>query len=257
MEETDRPPAESTWRQPPAGLTLPQNELHVWRARLDLAAGPLAALTRLLSPEEATRANRFYQQRDREQFAAAHGLLRLLVGRYTGLPPAQIGFAAASGGKPRLVPGQSGRPLHFNLAHTRDLALFAFAREAEVGVDVERRRDDLPWRKLAERFFAPAEYASLLALPEEEGSAAFFALWVGKEAYVKALGEGLRMPLRAAQLRWSAGRQAQARPEGAAGDWRVQLLAPGAGYSGAVAYTGELHLRLWDAGELPLALELN
>jgi 4'-phosphopantetheinyl transferase len=85
--------------------------------------------------------------------------------------------------------------LNFNLSHSAGLALYAFARDQEVGVDVERVRFDIEHEQIAERFFSPYERSVLRSLPAEEKAETFFACWTRKEAFIKAHGEGLSLPL--------------------------------------------------------------
>lgn len=124
--------------------------------------------------------------RDRDRFIVRRGLLRVILGRYVGCHPGELEYQYGEYGKPEL-PGW----LRFNLSSSRGLALYALARDRELGVDVERMRDDLRHADLADRYFSTAEREELRTLPAGVAMRAFFNGWTRKEAYVKALGTGL------------------------------------------------------------------
>jgi 4'-phosphopantetheinyl transferase len=171
--------------------SLPRDELHVWRASLDQPSGVISALAALLSADERERMNRIHVDQVRNRYAAGRGILRVLLGRYVGVAPADLEFNYGEHGKPFLA----GSAPWFNLSHSREVALFAFSSSAEVGVDVEladRSIDPLP---IAHRFFSQAEVESLRSLPEELRARAFLTCWTRKEAFIKARGDGLSLPL--------------------------------------------------------------
>jgi 4'-phosphopantetheinyl transferase len=176
-------------------VRLPGGEVHVWRVPLALEAGKLDAMARLLSADEHERAARFRFPRDRDRFVAARGALRGLLGRYTGARPEQLRFRYDRYGKPAVEAPRSAR-LAFNVSHSADVALVAVARDGDVGVDVELASGAAAAvERVPERFFSAAEVAVLRALPERDQPAAFLRCWTRKEAYVKARGEGLSLPL--------------------------------------------------------------
>ncbi len=173
-------------------LRLEPVDVHLWQATLDdYLAGNLK---HLLSNDEKSRAERFHFEKDRCEFTAARGLLRTLLSAYVGIDSDRLRFTYAEKGKPSL---EERRPsgIKFNLAHSHGRALFAFSNGREVGVDLEFMRDDLADEKVAERFFSAGEIDSLKAVGPELRKEAFFNCWTRKEAYIKARGEGLSMPL--------------------------------------------------------------
>ena len=176
-------------------LDLPQGEVHVWQ--LDLESALLADLALLLSEDEQRRAARFHFDRDRDHWVTAHGLLRVILGRYLASSPAALQFGRGPFGKPKLI----GEALHFNLSHTGGQALLAVARQCEVGVDIERLRSDFSPDELASHVFSSMEQADLFSLTPAERHHAFLTLWTGKEAYTKARGLGLSFPLSKLTLR--------------------------------------------------------
>jgi 4'-phosphopantetheinyl transferase len=169
------------------------------------------------------------------------GRLRHLLGEYLSIPPATVALTATGLGKPYLTDGQSG--IRFNLAHSEDLALFAFALNREVGIDVERERPDLNWRELAQQNFAPEECDGLMSqVGTFDRCEAFFRCWTRKEAYIKALGLGMQVPLdrfavtierESADLRHTAHDPAQY------GRWTLRGLSPAAGFAAALAVEGQ------------------
>lgn len=182
---------------PPAHLALGTDEAHVWCADLRLPGERLEALAALLSPEEHARAGRFHRDTDRDAFVARRGLLRSLLSRYLDCRPDALTFAVGPFGRPVIAGDDRAAAPTFSVSRSAHFALFAFAGDAPVGVDVERWRDDVDVDAIARRFLAPEEVARLDALGGEERRRAFFDCWTRKEAFVKARGTGLSTPLRA------------------------------------------------------------
>ncbi|WP_020565851.1 4'-phosphopantetheinyl transferase family protein [Methylosarcina fibrata] len=148
----------------------------------------------LLSDDERSRAGGYVFERDRIRYIAARGLLRLLLGRYLNTDGATIQFGYNAFGKPALAGSFAGK-LHFNLSHAGDWAVYAFALDREVGIDIEPFHYDGPWRDMAASVFSRNELAEFEAIPQPEKPWAFQRGWVRKEAYVKGRGEGLSYPL--------------------------------------------------------------
>jgi 4'-phosphopantetheinyl transferase len=168
--------------------------LDVVIARLDIGAEAADASAALLSCEERQRAGRFAQVRDRRRFTVARARLRELLGARLAAAPEAIELEYAAGGKPRLHP-RFGGDLRFNVSHYEDVAAFAFANGREVGIDLEGVRSLADADAIAGLAFSPREHRTYLALAPEQKPRAFFNCWTRKEAFVKALGEGLRHPL--------------------------------------------------------------
>jgi 4'-phosphopantetheinyl transferase len=168
-------------------------EVRVWIARLRVAAEALDALWCLLSRDERERAGRFHFPRDRGRFVVCRGVLRTLLGHQLDVPPAHVRFVYGPYGKPAVR--ADGATVRFNVSHSDDLALYALARDREVGIDVERIRHTFATSDIAERFFSRSERERLRRMPEEARVRAFFHCWTRKEAYVKAVGDGLSLSL--------------------------------------------------------------
>jgi 4'-phosphopantetheinyl transferase len=212
-------------------------EIHVWHRSLSISAGEREALFALLAPDERERAARFRFEKDRDAFIAGRGWLRTLLGRYLRTDARGIHFILGKHGKPAI----HGVPIHFNLSHSGALAACAVTRDQEVGIDIEWIRPMHDLESIARRFFHPEECRKLLALSEEERASAFFRCWTRKEAYIKALGEGLSAPLESFEVTLAPGEPAafvQIDGRQAGADWRLFDLDPGADYLCAVAIRG-------------------
>lgn len=173
------------------------NEVHVWTASRDAPDDDtVEAMRALLTDDERRRADRFAFLHDRRRFAIGRGLLRIILGRYLDLAPGSLRFVANGHGKPGLDPSfHVSMPIRFNLAHSGPWVVYALTLGREIGVDIEHIRPEFGGFAIAERFFAPAEVAELRGLPDEARSLAFFHGWTRKEAYIKAKGKGLALPL--------------------------------------------------------------
>jgi 4'-phosphopantetheinyl transferase len=168
-------------------------KVHLWRIELDCAAASVAALKATLSAEELERAARFRSRELCDRWTVARGALRCILATYSQSEPISLVLRAGPQGKPELVwPAEN---ISFNLSHTCGLALLAIAGSGRVGVDAEIVRPGIEVADLSRRFFAPAEADEILGLPPQAQLAAFFACWTRKEAFVKALGTGLSVPL--------------------------------------------------------------
>jgi 4'-phosphopantetheinyl transferase len=213
------------------------NTVYVWHAAFDttsdLAAG---AMTALLDAEERDRAARFHYDRHRHRFVAAHAFLRSVLAWHIGHNPAEIVFTRTTHGKPH-APAIG---LHFNLSHSHDAFACAVAQQ-RVGVDIEQLRPMPDAMALARRFFSPAEVEDLDRLESDRLPLCFFSCWTRKEAYVKAIGEGLAARLKGFTVSTEPGRAALLRLEAGADEaarWHLADLAVEVGYVGAVAVEG-------------------
>src|ERR1700722_11735012 len=177
--------------------SLGDDEVHVWHVDLKSWDKEAGLLLELLEPEEQRRAARFKFPAHRNQFLISRALLRRALGRYLRIEEREIRFRTTANGKPELaVNSDPGfRDLRFNLSHTEGVTVFAIVRRRQVGIDVERIRPDTNTMELAERFFSHPEVQWLRSQPASERISAFFTCWTGKEAYIKAHGEGLSMAL--------------------------------------------------------------
>lgn len=182
---------ETTWSQPPDKLDLKSDQVDVWRIELDLPPDTVKLLESTLSADESQRAENFHFPKDRDRYILAHSALREILSHYLACGPGQLIFSKNKYGKPAL----DSSKLKFNLSHSGNFALIAVTWEQNVGIDVEHIRSDLEFESLARHFFSPNEVAELMALPLEKRKFGFFNCWTRKEAYIKAQGLGLSMPL--------------------------------------------------------------
>jgi 4'-phosphopantetheinyl transferase len=181
-------------------------------------------------------------ERDRQRFIAARGVLRDLLGRYLQTHPARIRFVYNAFGKPDLSP-EFGSRLTFNLSHSADLALIAIAADSSVGVDLEYIQTQSEAADIARHFFSSTEVDHLNALPSHLYAEAFFSCWTKKEAYLKACGDGLAMPLNSFSVPLTT--DPAHTPVNLYG-WSLYTLRPAPGYAGALAIEGTgWRLRQW------------
>ena len=196
-----------------------------------------------LAPAERERAARFHFPRDRNRFIAGRGALRQILGRYLQTDPIKLQFTYGPHGKPALAQGAEESGLQFNLAHSGGLALLAVTRSGKIGVDLERVRALKDAEGLVTRFFCPREIAAFQGLPEDQKPAAFFNLWTRKEAWLKAIGEGIGHSLNRVEVSFLPGEPARllTLPEGphAAARWNLRDLAPAPGFAAALAISGD------------------
>jgi 4'-phosphopantetheinyl transferase len=188
-------------------------------ARLQAGAEEVRSLRALLSAAEQQRARRFRFERDRRRFIVARARLREELAARLGVRPEQIELEYGENGKPRLA----GRELHFSVSHCDDVALLAFSRHAEVGVDLEAIRPVREAGAIAAQFFSPAERVRFDALAPRHRLLGFLRLWTRKEAFVKALGFGFSLPLERLDLSRA--------PRG----WRLHSFLPLRGFIAALA----------------------
>ncbi|HEV7402758.1 MAG TPA: 4'-phosphopantetheinyl transferase superfamily protein [Chthoniobacteraceae bacterium] len=209
----------------PAQPRLGPGEVHLWRA--DLQGDP-TEYSEVLSPEEWVRAGRFHFERDRRRFIAAHGLLRIILAKYTGIAAHDLRFGAGPHGKPLLEPNFTG--LQFNLSHSDELMLLAVTRSREVGVDLEFMRENVPFESLAAHYFPPTDAWHIRTSPPAERAGLFYETWTITEARLKAAGTGFAEPATVVQ------------PD----RWSLRTLTPASGYAAALAVEGDpFELRCW------------
>jgi 4'-phosphopantetheinyl transferase len=177
-------------RQPDG--VLPDDEVHVWQVDLVAWEKATGSLFELLDSEEQERAERFKFPAPRNQYVISRALLRRALASYLKIEALEVHFRTTANGKPEL---SASSELRFNLSHTQGATVFAIVRDRQVGIDVERLRQDTNVMELAERFFSGPEVEWLRSQSASEHISSFFGCWTAKEAYIKAQGEGLSLPL--------------------------------------------------------------
>jgi 4'-phosphopantetheinyl transferase len=237
---------------PPAlPWSLGEAEVHVWLANLDRSLGQLSKLGSMLSAEEQVRANRFRFEKHRNRYIAARAVLRSLLAAYLEIDATAVQLSYNAHGKPDLA--DPADDLRFNLAHSSVLALYGITRGRNIGIDVERIRPELAAEDIARRFFAPEEVAALSLLPEELRMKAFFKCWTRKEAFVKARGLGLSMPLDHFVVSLHPGETpallSVKDDEQMPSRWAICELDPEEGYAAALAVEEKnFELKCWNYG---------
>jgi 4'-phosphopantetheinyl transferase len=239
-----------------APLDLPEDEVQLWRVDLDAIRADESRWQKVLSSDELARAARFHFPIDRQRFVASRALLRSILAGYLAMDPGRLNFSYSKKEKPSLGSPWADSGVTFNLSHSVGIALFAFARRRDVGVDVECVRHNRDLEAIARRFFSAHEQQQLAAFPAEERIESFFRCWTRKEAYIKATGDGLSLPL--SQFDVSLGSKETTallatRPEAEeAGRWRLQDVPGGLGYIAALCARGQdWKLNDWSAGLRP------
>jgi 4'-phosphopantetheinyl transferase len=213
------------------------DEIHVWHASLDREEKVLGRLESRLSQEEKARADRFHFVNDRNRFVAARGLLRELLGKYLHQAPAGLEFSYGEHGKPSLSGGNTSSGLCFNLSHSAGLVVYAIAKERNLGIDVEHVRPESAGEDIARRYFSAREVSDLQTLPPEVRVEGFFHCWTRKEAYLKATGMGLQIPLGSFAVSLVPEKPAQFLG-GVEPRWHLAAYHPAEGYVAAVVYDG-------------------
>jgi 4'-phosphopantetheinyl transferase len=236
-------------------VTLGADEVHVWRASLRPPPHLLARLEAHLSGDERARAARFRFAELRTAFVAGRGVQREILSRYTGVPPHALAYRESAYGKPELDGPAAAAGIRFNVSNSGDLALYAVTLRREIGVDLERLKPMPDGIDIARRFFSAPENEVFAALPEDVRDLSFFHCWTRKEAYIKAVGEGLSMPLDRFDVAFAPGEPARilrtrGGPQDEAARWSMLELHPGPGYVGALAVEGNGWTPvLWDWDE--------
>ena len=218
-------------------LALGERHVHVWQSAIETSSPENARLQDLLSSDERERAARFHFEKDRSAYIVSRGRLRILLGAYLGASPAELQFVYSKYGKPSLGNSTQHASLSFNVSHSAGLVLYAFAKR-RVGVDVEHVRNNFDAGQIAERFFSEAEKIALRTTAQAQRHQAFFRCWTRKEAYIKAIGEGLSHPLHQFDVSLDAGSAAilGSRPDAAeAKRWLLRDIPLPADYIGALA----------------------
>jgi 4'-phosphopantetheinyl transferase len=225
-----------------APLVLPDDEAHLWRVDLEALRTDEPRWQKLLSSDESTRAARFHFSRDRQLFVASRALLRTILAAYLATDPTTLIFSYSKKEKPSLGPVHAGSDVMFNVSHSGGIALLAFTRGREIGVDVEQVRRDFELEAISGRFFCSHGQEQLAPLPLDVSVEAFFRCWTRKEAYIKATGEGLSLPLRQFDVSLAPGETnalLATRPDGSeARRWRLLEVPAGVGYVAALCVLG-------------------
>ena len=238
-------------RQSARGVRLNLREVHLWT--VDLAQDDVAIdrCRGLLSRDEVQRADRFHFKQDQNRFIGARAAMREILSKYLYVAPTKIAFSYAFCGKPELDGKLRESEIEFNLSHSHGIALVGVARKMRIGVDIEFVDSHIAIDEISARFFSAWERCALHALPPEERIEGFFRCWTRKEAYIKALGNGLSIPLDRFEVEFGPATAAVSAPMENAlfGPFcgRLYKVDSPRGYTAALAVEGGQHaLRQWE-----------
>ncbi len=171
---------------------LEREDVHVWRAWIDVSVSNIERYIKFLPTHEVAQAERIQGVPYRHHYIVIRGLLRVILSHYVQVKPECLRFCCNEHGKPFLDFPGGAQAVNFNLSHSSELVLFAIThQERRIGVDLERIRTVVSADQIAEKFFPSAECAACEIMPEPLKSQSFLRSWTRMEAYVKALGMGL------------------------------------------------------------------
>ena len=234
------------WRLPANKRALGDDEVDIWRLSLDPPGSMVSDFRAHLSAQENARADRFKFHKDRKRYILTHGLLRVILRLYANVDSEKLKFGENQYGKPELV-YPSGLNLTFNLSHSHEMALIGIARGRQIGVDIEYVKKDFEWQEIIERFFSSREIQIINALPKELQHRAFFTCWTRKEAYVKATGMGLSLPLKEFDVSPVPGAATLLLSHKEASEWSMKEVDVAESYVATVAVEGHNpRIRYWD-----------
>jgi 4'-phosphopantetheinyl transferase len=222
--------------------TLSKNHVHVWCFDINRTAAELPSLRALLSDEEAQRATRFQADLHRTWFIARRALLRRLLGWYLDRDPHDVVMTVNAFGKPQLA--ETGAALRFNASRAGGVAVVALTQERAIGVDIERLYAHPDHVAISERYFSTEETARLRGVDERDRDNLFFTLWTAKEAWVKALGGGLSVPLNQCRVGFATDRPpclvTDPQHPGDSRAWSLRMFSVGDEHIGAIVRDGEI-----------------
>jgi 4'-phosphopantetheinyl transferase len=177
---------------------LAKDSIHVWWVALHASGEIEKVFEKILSSNEILLGQSFVNSTLRRHFTLSHGVLRVLMSQYLDTCPSKVAFGYGRTGKP-FVKNENAR-IEFNMSHSDDVAVYAFASGCRLGIDIERRRSMPDLEAVAKLFFNPQECAELQTVEKACQEEAFFRCWTRKEAYVKAVGQGLTLALNSFQV---------------------------------------------------------
>lgn len=243
----------TNWQHSSDLPVLEKNDVHIWRANLDIPATEIEKYSNYLSEDEIARANKFRFPQHRQRFMVARSILRQLLGIYLDICPKTIVFEYSDRGKPQLAKFNNGRQLQFNLSHSQGYALYGFTQNNFIGVDLEYLREMPDAVKIARRFFSPREFQFIASLDRERQTKVFFQLWTAKEAYLKAIGTGLAGSLAAVDITLDSAENVSLLAidgdESSIEDWSLYSCVPASDCVATIAIktqTGDRQLNFWD-----------
>jgi len=238
------------WTSPVGPLILTTNQVDLWRIRLLEGVDVVHRSSGLLSQDEIQRANCFHFERDKRRFIVARAAMRQILGEYLRIAPQDIVFSYGANGKPELLAALNEPRVSFNLSHSGELGLVAVGHSVRLGIDIEMVNPTFATAEVAGRFFSTTEVNTLRTISTKNQVEAFFRCWTRKEAYTKALGDGLSVPMHSFEVAFAAGVQPALLRSGSGSEeasrWSMYDIDVGAEYKAALVAEGSVHhLRRW------------
>ena len=215
-------------------LTLGPYDVDVWMATVDTHPTLLRRLQDTLSPDERDRASRFRLETHRARYIFARGVLRQTLAEYVAVEPQHLRFQSNQFGKPSLLASSDAKIVSFNVSHSEGLLLVAITLDRLVGVDVEWIRPIVEVDAIVRDCFGTGERALMAAASSSDKERVFHVCWTRKEAYIKALGKGLSIPLNSFDISAGDDPACAAVSNSAMAEWEVIDLPLPAGYVGAL-----------------------
>ncbi len=179
------------WQQTPESLNLSSDHIDVWLCHLKDLSSDINEFYNLLSDDERDRADKLKVEDKRRQYIITRGTLRRRLALLTNIDPEDFVFEYLKQGKPVLTNDPRCVDITLNVSHSNEFALIAISRKHHIGVDIEKINHDSDPNQLVTRFFSKAEQSEFRALPEAIRAKAFCACWTRKEAFIKAIGDGI------------------------------------------------------------------
>ncbi|MFK5972013.1 MAG: 4'-phosphopantetheinyl transferase superfamily protein [Flavobacteriaceae bacterium] len=229
-------------------FNLEYRNVHVWHAKLDLTSDTLKEYNELLSDDEKKKSGKFRFLKDQKKFIASRGILRVLSGHYLNTDPEKIIFKYGEYGKPEFdFPTQ----LKFNISHSENMIVLGFVKNDEIGVDVEKIKNNFNVIDIAQSFFSFEEINKLESLPENEQCLAFYRCWTRKESFIKAKGSGLSFPLDSFTVSLDTNEDAELLEtkwnSSEKKSWKMFSYTPAENYIGALSVQGDIRsVRYWN-----------
>ncbi|MBN2499156.1 MAG: 4'-phosphopantetheinyl transferase superfamily protein [Anaerolineales bacterium] len=193
-----------------------------------------------LPSEEQTRVGKFAFEKLQRRFVFRRAALRKLLGHYLNVAPEQVKLELSEYGKPTLAAQYQESQIQFNISTSEDLALIGITKGRKLGVDIEYHKRHADYEKIAQRFFSPAEVIAFLDLPQDQRLQGFYNCWTRKEAFIKAIGQGLSYPLKDFDITLKPGEQPKVLcvKGGDVNAWKLAAFTPAEDFTAAVAATG-------------------
>ncbi len=180
-----------TWQKTPDTLSLSKDHIDIWLCDLKQLSGDINIIYSILSEDERERADKLKVEDKKQQYIITRGALRQRLGLLTNIEPKDFVFEYLEHGKPVLANNHQCADITFNVSHSNDLALIAIAQEQTIGIDIEKINHESDHQALMTRFFSKAEQAEFQTMPDTNKARAFCACWTRKEAFIKAVGDGV------------------------------------------------------------------